>query len=96
MFLFSLFVVFVVVVIVCFLSHSRCVIFPVIATLSYLLSCLYLISCGMLLVDEVLVSVCCLLRGDYFNFLFNFLVKKEGPAEYEVCVPYQYFCLSEW
>ena len=50
----------------------------------------------MLLVDEVLVSVCCLLRGDYFNFLFNFLVKKEGPAEYEVCVPYQYFCLSEW
>jgi hypothetical protein len=70
----------------CFLSHSRCIILPVIATFSYLLNCLYLISCGMLFVDEVVVSVCWLLRGDYFNFVFSFSVTKVGPAEYEVCV----------
>jgi hypothetical protein len=54
--------------------------------LLYLLICLYLISCGMFFVDEVVVSVCCLLRGDYFNFVFSFSVTKEGSAEYEVCV----------
>jgi len=47
-------------------------------------------------VDEVVVSVCCLSRGDYFNFVFNYSVTKESLAEYEVCVPYQYFFPSEW
>lgn len=39
-----------------------------------------------MLFNEAVVSVCCLLRGVYFNFVFSSSVTKEGPAEYEVCV----------
>jgi hypothetical protein len=40
---------------VCFRWYSWCFVFLVIATINYLLNCLYLISCVTLLVDEAVV-----------------------------------------